>query len=229
MPGSKGPPPQKVVSGAEKGKMGAVLAWLDGGGWIDATHEGGDVGGVTLLMLSANNGRERVVDLLLRYGAEVGLQDGDGWTALDYAALNGRPIVVRRLLRAGADTALCAANALQIAEEEGHSECVEALRAYLGEVAGRRKVTAAEALAIGTDALAGQASARATASIGGAEAASMAGSPSHAVDAGNAETRAGAGGASSGAAAAAADAPLLDQRVVLGGLSARPELTGSRA
>ena len=41
-----------------------------------------------------------------------------------------------------------------------------------------------------------------------------------------ADGRAGAGGASSGAAAAAVDAPLLGQRVVLGGLSARPELNG---
>ena len=43
-----------------------------------------------------------------------------------------------------------------------------------------------------------------------------------------AEGRAGAGGASSGAAAAAVDAPLLGQRVVLGGLSAHPELNGQR-
>ena len=43
-----------------------------------------------------------------------------------------------------------------------------------------------------------------------------------------AEGRAGAGGASSGAAAAAEDAPLLGQCVVLGGLSARPELNGQR-
>ena len=40
--------------------------------------------------------------------------------------------------------------------------------------------------------------------------------------------RAGAGGASSGVAAAAVDAPLLGQRVVLGGLSSRPELNGQR-
>ena len=40
--------------------------------------------------------------------------------------------------------------------------------------------------------------------------------------------RAGVGGASSGAAAAAVDAPLLGQRVVLGGLSSRPELNGQR-
>ena len=39
---------------------------------------------------------------------------------------------------------------------------------------------------------------------------------------------AGAGGASSGAAAAAVDAPLLGQRVVLRGLSSRPELNGQR-
>ena len=42
-----------------------------------------------------------------------------------------------------------------------------------------------------------------------------------------AEGRAGAGGASSGAAVA--DAPLLGQRVVLGGLLSRPELNAERA
>ena len=43
-----------------------------------------------------------------------------------------------------------------------------------------------------------------------------------------AEGRAGADGASSGAAAAAEDTLLLGQRVLLGGLSARPELNGRR-
>ena len=43
-----------------------------------------------------------------------------------------------------------------------------------------------------------------------------------------ADGRAGSGGASSGAEAAAVDAPLLGQRVVLGGLSSRPELNGER-
>ena len=71
-----------VVAAAERGEEEAVLAWLDGGGRVDATYERGEVSGLTLLMGAACNGHERVVELLLQHGAEINLQDSDGGTAL---------------------------------------------------------------------------------------------------------------------------------------------------
>ena len=58
----------------ERGEEEAVLAWLEGGRRIDATYKRGGVSGLTLLMGAANNGHERVVELLLRHGAEINLQ-----------------------------------------------------------------------------------------------------------------------------------------------------------
>ena len=114
---------------------------------FSATYERGEVSGVTLLMGAANHGHERVVELLIRRGAEVNLQSSHGRTALMFAVFFNRPAVVRRLLRAGADAAARDENgktALQMAKEEGHAECVEAFKNYVQEVvAGRPAATAA--------------------------------------------------------------------------------------
>ena len=80
-----------VVLAVERGEEEAVLAWLDGGGQADATYEGGhNVSGITLLMGAANKGQARVVELLLRHGAELNMQSSDGRTALMDAATMGR-------------------------------------------------------------------------------------------------------------------------------------------
>ena len=89
--------------GAGRGDEAAVLAWLDCGGQVNATFGEGEMSGVTVLMLAACNGRERVVDLLLQRGAEVNLQDSDGDTALMAAASQGHERVVDLLLRAWRD------------------------------------------------------------------------------------------------------------------------------
>ena len=59
--------------GAGRGDEAAVLAWLDCGGRVNATCGEGEMSGVTVLMLAAGNGHERVVDLLLQRGAEINL------------------------------------------------------------------------------------------------------------------------------------------------------------
>ena len=57
-----------------------MLAWLEGGGRVDATYERGEVSGITLLMGAANYRHERVVELLLQRGAEINLQKRNGRT-----------------------------------------------------------------------------------------------------------------------------------------------------
>ncbi len=86
---------------AKQGGEAALLAWLDGGGRVDATFTREGVSGLTLLMGAAGHGQERVVKLLLRRGAEINLQSNGGGTALMLATGWDHPAVVRRLLRAG--------------------------------------------------------------------------------------------------------------------------------
>ena len=70
-----------VVAAAERGEEEAVLEWLEGGGRVNATYERGGVSGFTLLMGAANQGHERVVEVLLRHGAEINLQSSNGGAA----------------------------------------------------------------------------------------------------------------------------------------------------
>ena len=138
-------------------------------------------------MMAAANGHERVVDLLIRHGAEVNLQSSKGLTALMFAAYLGPPAVVRRLLRAGADAAartVDGKSALHFAKEKGHAECYEAFRTYLGEVAAARsKAPSAEAGGAGA-AVGASAAASASSGEGGAEAEPSGGAvPEEVVDA----------------------------------------------
>ena len=71
-----------VVAAAGRGDETVVLAWLDGGGRANATYERGEASGLTLLMGAAAHGHERVVELLIRRGAEINLQSSNGNTAL---------------------------------------------------------------------------------------------------------------------------------------------------
>jgi len=58
--------------------------------------------GLTALMLAAGRGHVRVVDVLLKAGADVNATDRDGMSVLSYAAKLGRPSVIPMLLQAGA-------------------------------------------------------------------------------------------------------------------------------
>ena len=105
-------------------------------------------GGVTVLMIE--HVMQAVMNLaehvwVLAQG-QVDLQDGAGRTALTAAAYYDHPAVVLQLLRAGADMALRTADgytALQIAKEKGHTECIAAVKTFLGEVAAERRDAAA--------------------------------------------------------------------------------------
>ena len=125
--------PGTVYDAAFEGNEAAVVAWLDGGGGIDARLvEDDDVQG-TLLMCAAcfaGGSRLSLVELLLSRGASVDLQNIIGWTALMGAAFEGSIEVVRRLLRAGAALEVQNKNgntALSIARQRGHKEIVNLL------------------------------------------------------------------------------------------------------
>ncbi len=95
--------PDIIVTAAEAGAEDGVMRWLDGGGDIEAQEE---KTGTPLLMLASCYGREELVERLLERGADVDVQNVDGFTALIYAVGQGHLRVVRRLLRAGARTDL---------------------------------------------------------------------------------------------------------------------------
>ena len=84
----------QVVTAADRGDEAAVLAWLDSGGRVNATCRVAGVSGVTALMLAAGSGHERVVELLIRRGAEIHLQNSAGTTSLMTAARQDRKSVV---------------------------------------------------------------------------------------------------------------------------------------
>ena len=103
---------RKAAGAAGRGDEAALLAWIDGGGRVnDATCVVDDVSGVTVLMLAAEEGHERVVKLLIRRGAEFNLQDSIGGTALMLAAGQGHERVVELLLQRGARSTCRAATA----------------------------------------------------------------------------------------------------------------------
>jgi len=74
-----------------------------------------------------------VVRLLLEHGADMNVQDDDGWTPLHRASFFGALEVVRVLLEHGADVEVkidSGETALQAAAEGGHDKVVELLRGH---------------------------------------------------------------------------------------------------
>ena len=88
------------------------------------------------LSSAANGGSSDLVEILLKWGAEVNFQDALGWTALHEAAESGSRECVELLLKAGAHVTLVAENirdnirgvtALHEAANVGSSDCVKLL------------------------------------------------------------------------------------------------------
>ena len=159
--------PGHAIAAVAKGDIVAIEAWLDGdsghvdarcwadpnGCWAAANVEARDVldagrraRGSTMLAFTAGSAnRETFVEMLLRRGATVDLQNSTGVSALMEAADNNQPAIVRLLLQAGAQMGLrdwADQTAPQIAERKGYTECVGAFREHLLALAAERRAPA---------------------------------------------------------------------------------------
>ena len=95
---------QDMMIHAFQGNLEEVITWLDDGGHVDARiyQPSSPIHQSTLLTLASNQGHEPIVEMLLKRGAAVDLQDVKGFTALMHAACGQKLGVARMLLRAGA-------------------------------------------------------------------------------------------------------------------------------
>lgn len=120
-----------IFRAIQKGDNFEVLEiFLDNGAEVDAASGEGRAAGYTPLMGAVINGNGRLAEFLIRHGADVNAQAGDGNAPLLIAADEGNLELVKLLVEKGADpnyTNPEGKTALQIAEEEGH----EKLTSYL--------------------------------------------------------------------------------------------------
>lgn len=122
--------PGNVYDAALEGDEAAVEAWLDRGGHVDARLVEEPYGVLLLCAASSGGGRLPMVELLVRRGASINLQNSIGWTALMGAAFEGSVAVVRHLLQSGANPNMENKNgntALSISRQRRHAKVISLL------------------------------------------------------------------------------------------------------
>ena len=100
--------------------------------------------GNTALMVAAQYGYDKGVQVLLYALADVNIQNSDGYTALHYAADEGHLGICKMLLASGARASLTNSNGntpLDYAQSNGHHEVCELLRSIMDSTATQDKIT----------------------------------------------------------------------------------------
>ena len=120
------------LEGCTKGELTLVEAYLKTGGDVNCKKviDGTDR---NPLLTACCHGHVQIIKLLHEYGAQVDLQNNQGWTALMQASQNGRCEVVRLLHEYGAQVDLQnngGWSALMAASADGHCEVVKLLHEY---------------------------------------------------------------------------------------------------
>ena len=82
---------------AGEGLEATVLAWIEGGGSVDATYSYKSVKDITLLHFACGDNQPSIVDLLIKHGADTNLQDSGGDSPLMTSAFQGHASIVSRL------------------------------------------------------------------------------------------------------------------------------------
>jgi hypothetical protein len=114
----------------EQGDRQAVLDYLTDRGKPDLRN----ARGWTLLMCAARNSWPKIVDILLRAGADPNARDSDGWCPLHHAVWVGSLDTVKHLLAAEADTSyrdVEGRNLAQLAKDEYHHRLYYHLQPYM--------------------------------------------------------------------------------------------------
>lgn len=129
-----------LVDAAAGGEYDKVTKLLKNGASPNSEYQG-----TTAIMWAAQNGHSKVVELLIKEGADVNKRDSNyGMTALMVSAAEGHTEVVRLLLDAKADVNVkdnnLGATALLGAAEYGYAEIIKALIAKGADVNARSKL-----------------------------------------------------------------------------------------
>jgi len=85
----------EIQNAVETGDIDTVERIIEAGG-VDINMQ--DDGGLTLLMRACRKGYHRVVQYLCHKGANINLQDHQGYSALTHAAANRQLDIVRELI-----------------------------------------------------------------------------------------------------------------------------------
>ena len=88
-----------IVSAVIEGYEATVLAWLQGGGSVDATYDYIDkqIKDMTMLHFACVDNQPSMVSLLLKHGANTNVQNSDGVSPLMESAFHGHASTVSRL------------------------------------------------------------------------------------------------------------------------------------
>jgi ankyrin repeat protein len=94
--------------------------------------------GETALHAAARNGNVKLIERLMKAGADPMAKDNSGWRPLEVATTYGKPEAVKVLLAAGAKVnpvvnACGSTNAVDIAKRMQNPELIELLRPYAKE------------------------------------------------------------------------------------------------
>ena len=95
----------------------------------------------SLLLEAAQNGEVAAIDQLLTRGANVNVQDHNGWALLHHAAAKGCPQAVEALIAHGAQVDICDAEGLRplhLAAGAGHGDVVRLLIAHGADLNAKR-------------------------------------------------------------------------------------------